>query len=80
MPHLVLDNLSAHYGALQVLDKVNLSIAKGEVIGLMGPSGSGKSSILRVLMGLTPKSGGTVQLDDEEVLYDSPQSLKRMRE
>jgi polar amino acid transport system ATP-binding protein len=78
--HLVLNNLSAHYGALQVLDKITLEIAKGEVIGLMGPSGSGKSSILRVLMGLTPMSEGSVMLNGEAILYDNPQSLKRMRE
>lgn len=80
MQHLVIKDLSAHYGTFQVLDRINLDIAKGEVIGLMGPSGSGKSSILRVLTGLTPLSSGSVSLNGEVVDYSKAQSIRNMRE
>jgi len=78
--HLVIKDLSAHYGTVQVLDTVNLDIARGEVIGLMGPSGSGKSSILRVLTGLTPLSAGSVSLNGEVIDYGNAQSVRNMRE
>ena len=80
MHHLVIKDLSAHYGTVQVLDTVNLDIARGEVIGLMGPSGSGKSSILRVLTGLTPLSAGSVSLNGEVIDYGNAQSVRNMRE
>ena len=80
MHHLVIKDLSAHYGTVQVLDTVNLDITRGEVIGLMGPSGSGKSSILRVLTGLTPLSAGSVSLNGEVIDYGNAQSVRNMRE
>ena len=80
MHHLVIKDLGAHYGTVQVLDSVNLDIARGEVIGLMGPSGSGKSSILRVLTGLTPLSSGSVSLNGEVIDYGNAQSIRNMRE
>jgi len=78
--HLVIKDLSAHYGTVQVLDTVNLDIARGEVIGLMGPSGSGKSTILRVLTGLTPLSSGSVSLNGKVIDYGNAQSIRNMRE
>jgi len=78
--HLVIKDLSAHYGTVQVLDSINLEIARGEVVGLMGPSGSGKSSILRVLTGLTPLSAGSVSLNGEVINYSSAESVRNMRE
>jgi len=78
--HLVITDLSAHYGTVQVLDTVNLDIARREVIDLMGPSGSGKSSILRVLTGLTPLSAGSVSLNGEVIDYGDAQSVRNMRE
>ena len=50
-----------------VLDAVDLDIAPGEVIALIGPNGCGKSTLLRVLAGLMPADGGTVALDGDPV-------------
>ncbi len=80
MHHLAITGLEAHYGPLKVLDDISLSIARGEIIGLMGPSGSGKSSILRVLMGLTPMTAGRVELDGVTVDYGQADSLRQFRE
>lgn len=59
-------NLSKHYptpnGPLTVLSDVTFSLAPGEAAAIMGPSGSGKSSLLYVLGGLEPPSAGTVSL------------------
>ena len=50
-----------------VLDAVDLDIARNEVIALIGPNGCGKSTLLRVLAGLVPPDGGTVELDGDPV-------------
>ena len=46
-----------------VLDALNLTIAKGEFVTLIGPSGCGKSTVLKLISGLTPPTGGTIQVD-----------------
>ncbi len=80
MPLLEVKNLAASYGALTVLQNVNLSIEKGEVVSLIGSSGSGKSTLLRVLMGLLKPNAGEVRIDGEKVDYGSRSSLKSIRD
>ena len=43
-------NVTKQYGALTVLDDLNLDIAEGETVSIIGPSGSGKTTVLRMLM------------------------------
>jgi len=69
-PILTLDNVSKHYGKSQVLQSVSFEVAVGETVVLMGGSGSGKSTILRVASGLERINEGTVQLRDR--LVDAP--------
>ncbi len=61
--------LSKHYetprGPLTVLSDVTLSLRPGEAAAIMGPSGSGKSSLLYILGGLEPPSEGSVRVDGE---------------
>jgi lipoprotein-releasing system ATP-binding protein len=67
---LRLDNVSRVYTSgsseLTVLDGVNLDIARGEIVGLIGPSGSGKSSLLHAAGMLERPSGGVEDLSDGE--------------
>jgi len=56
---VTLDGVGLRYGAHAALRDVNLRIARGERIALVGANGSGKSSLLRVLHGLLPPSAGT---------------------
>ena len=81
MPHLrQVQNLSASYGRLPVLQDINLSVEQGEVISLIGPSGSGKSTLLRAIMGLTkPAAAGDVILDGTPIDYSSRRSLREAR-
>ena len=55
------------YGPLQVLFGVDLSVREGEVLGLLGTNGAGKSTVLRVLSGLAPPSAGTVAFRGQDV-------------
>ncbi|MEL6989792.1 MAG: ATP-binding cassette domain-containing protein, partial [Bacteroidota bacterium] len=58
MPVLKTSNLSKHYGPIRAVDNLNLSVGKGQVVGLLGPNGSGKTTTLGMLLGvLKPTSG-----------------------
>lgn len=80
MPHLELDNISASYGALRVLDGISLSIDRGQTLGLIGPSGSGKSTVLRVLTGLLKPEAGIVRVAGDAVDLSKPADIRKMRD
>ena len=60
-PLLTATGLSKRFGALLVLDGVDLTIAAGEAIGIVGPNGAGKTTLLGVLSGAHPPSAGAVR-------------------
>ena len=62
-PFLQLRAVSRRVGDVQILDGVTLDVARGGVVGIIGPSGSGKSSLLRVVAGLDPLSAGSVLVE-----------------
>jgi ABC-2 type transport system ATP-binding protein len=55
-------NLTKKYGEFTAVDRLSLSIGKGEIFGLLGPNGAGKSTTILMLMGLTEPSGGQVSV------------------
>ncbi|NNU63480.1 ABC transporter ATP-binding protein [Ochrobactrum soli] len=56
-------NLTKQYGEFRALDDVSLSIRKGEFVTLLGPSGSGKSSLLNLISGMTSPTSGKITID-----------------
>ena len=60
-------------GPFRALDKVNLNIAKGEFVSLIGHSGCGKSTVLNIVAGLHQATGGGVLLEDREVNAPGPE-------
>jgi ABC-type branched-subunit amino acid transport system ATPase component len=66
-PMLEVEELSAGYGPLAVLDRVSLKVGRGEVIALFGPNGAGKSTLMKALSGLIRPVSGTVRLDGKNL-------------
>ncbi|MCM2130697.1 metal ABC transporter ATP-binding protein [Larsenimonas rhizosphaerae] len=59
-----LDNISFSYGSQRVLDDVSLSVRHREFMGLIGPNGGGKSTLLRLILGLLPPQEGRISVLD----------------
>lgn len=70
---LELCNLTKHYGQVQALKGINLSIYEGEFIALLGPSGCGKTTLLRCIAGFLQPSSGHILIDGENVERIPPQ-------
>ncbi len=70
---IVLDGLTKRFGGPAVVDRVTLEIADGELFVLLGSSGSGKSTVLRMIAGLTSTDGGSIRLMDRDVTNLPPQ-------
>jgi len=68
-PFIAFENVEKRFGSHVVLDKTNLTIARGEKLALIGPSGSGKTTVLRVLMTLERIQSGCVWIDGEPLWH-----------
>ncbi|WP_371403601.1 amino acid ABC transporter ATP-binding protein [Kribbella sp. NBC_00662] len=75
---VALSGVNKHFGELHVLKDINLSIAKGEVVVVIGPSGSGKSTLCRAINRLEPIDAGSIELDGQP-LPSEGKALARLR-
>ncbi len=75
-PLFELKNIKKRFGRYPVLESVNLSIQSGEIVGLLGPNGSGKTTTLRIAAGYGWPDDGAVMLNGCLVSPDRPQSRK----
>ena len=64
---LKLENISSGYGAVSVLRDLSLTIAPGEILGLLGRNGAGKTTLLKTIMGLVRAGAGSIALDGVEL-------------
>jgi branched-chain amino acid transport system ATP-binding protein len=64
---LVIENLRAGYGAVEVLRSVDMHVAPGELIALLGSNGAGKTTLNAVISGLVPARSGKVVFDGEDL-------------
>ncbi len=72
VPVLELRGITKEFGAIRALSDVDLSIAPGEVVGLMGDNGAGKSTLVKVMAGNFHPTHGTIRLDGTEHRFDRP--------
>jgi branched-chain amino acid transport system ATP-binding protein len=66
-PLLSLDNVDTFYGAIHILQGVNLQVQSGELVCLLGGNASGKSTTLKTILGIVRPRNGTVTFDGEDV-------------
>jgi putative spermidine/putrescine transport system ATP-binding protein len=64
---LTIAGITAHYGATKVLEDLSLSVSKGELVSLLGASGCGKTTTLRLVAGFLQPTAGTIRLGDKDL-------------
>ncbi len=69
--------IHTYYGLSHILFDVSLTVSQGEVVGLLGRNGAGKSTTMRSIIGLTPPKEGTIVYDGEEITAKKPFVLFR---
>jgi branched-chain amino acid transport system ATP-binding protein len=67
MALLEVEDIHAHYGTIEALRGVSLTVEEGQVVTLIGSNGAGKSTTLRAISGLTPASSGTIRFAGEVI-------------
>jgi glutamate transport system ATP-binding protein len=72
-PLVVLSGVNKHFGALHVLKDIDLSVARGEVVVVIGPSGSGKSTLCRTINRLETVDAGTITIDGQPIPAEGKQ-------
>jgi ABC-2 type transport system ATP-binding protein len=78
MNSIELTHISKHYGKVQALQDVSLSIDKGEIFGLIGPDGAGKTSLFRIMATLILQDEGNATVDGLDVVKDMEQIRRRV--
>jgi branched-chain amino acid transport system ATP-binding protein len=72
MTLLRLESVTAHYGHLQALEELSLSLAEGEILAVIGANGAGKSTLLSLISGELRPSQGTVYFNDVDITHLEP--------
>jgi simple sugar transport system ATP-binding protein len=72
MPLLELNGIAKHFGAIEALKGVDLTIEPGEAVGLMGDNGAGKSTLVRIIAGNFPPSEGEIRIDGVVKHFNKP--------
>jgi branched-chain amino acid transport system ATP-binding protein len=77
MSTLTLDGLDVRYGGVQAVRGLSFEVAPGEIVGLIGANGAGKSSTLHAIMGVAPIVGGDVRLGGVSLRGKRPEDIAR---
>src|SRR6266436_6138485 len=75
---IVADQITKWYGPRLAVDRVTLEVRAGEVMGLLGPNGSGKTTILRILTGYLRPSSGTARIVGLDIVDDALDVKRRI--
>ena len=74
---LEISHLGKSFGGLQALSDLSLSVKAGEIFGLIGPNGSGKTTTINVLTGIYPASKGRFSLGGKDLTHAKPEHIVR---
>jgi branched-chain amino acid transport system ATP-binding protein len=76
-PALELEDVEVRYGAVAAVRRLSLRLDPGEIVGLIGSNGAGKSTTLHAIMGLVPVHGGDIRLAGTSIRGRAPESIAR---
>jgi branched-chain amino acid transport system permease protein len=76
-PLLTVSGISKHFGGVVAVDGVDLVVHKGEILGLIGPNGSGKTTVFNLISGVYPIDAGTVRFDGISISNADPTRIVR---
>ncbi len=74
---LELERIDCYYGGVRVLKQVSLTLAPGEIVGLLGRNGAGKTTTLKAIMGLVRPRSGRIAFDGDELTALKPHEIPR---
>jgi branched-chain amino acid transport system permease protein len=74
---LTVQGVSKHFGGVQALVDVSLTVRRGEIVGLIGPNGSGKTTLLNLISGLERSDQGAIKLDEQPIDHWPPHRIAR---
>lgn len=75
---LALDSINCYYSQVQILKNVSLSLAEGQILGLLGRNGAGKTTTLKAIMGFVKPRSGSIKLDGRELTTLRPHDIPRL--
>jgi branched-chain amino acid transport system ATP-binding protein len=75
MALLEINSISKHFGGITALEKVSLSIQRGEIYALIGPNGAGKTSLFNVITGIYPPDMGSITLNGQSMTGKKPHEM-----
>ncbi|MEW6086739.1 MAG: ABC transporter ATP-binding protein [bacterium] len=76
-PVLKVDNLISGYGQLEIVKGASLKVSKDEIVSIIGPNGTGKSTLLKSIFGLVKKFNGSVFFNDKDITNLKPYQIVR---
>ena len=73
---LKMQGIQKYFPGVHALDDAQLEIRSGEVMGLIGENGAGKSTLMKILTGIYPKDGGTIEFFGEQIEINGPKDAQ----
>jgi branched-chain amino acid transport system ATP-binding protein len=70
--------LSTHYGRIRALHAIDLAVAEGELLALVGANGAGKTTLLRTISGVLPATSGAIRFDGHDITRERPAARVRL--
>ncbi|WP_353645174.1 ATP-binding cassette domain-containing protein [Mesorhizobium sp. WSM2239] len=77
-PLVEMIDIEKHFGGIKAVNEVSLDLHEGEVVGVLGHNGAGKSCLMRILSGAMTANAGTIRVGGAEAIIDSPQAARHL--
>lgn len=75
---LTLDSVSRHFGGLQALNNVSMTVPQGKITGLIGPNGAGKTTLINNISGLDHPTSGRIEFAGQDITHAPPHHIARL--